>query len=187
MVGIGELYHSRTSITTAVAKADSVVSKGSPISQRSHEDIDAFFKINRKAVGVSVFTVDLQKNTRKIIFTRMVDYWSTDASPIYTAADVGEYPLFLSNSETMNTITVTLLNGSFVCFPAKESTLYRYQPTMVPDKVTEACSVPIPPTYGKFSGVLTAYVLSPHTAADIDSIHIGMKNLSLSIYQRDLR
>jgi hypothetical protein len=103
---------------------------------------------------------------------------------------LGEIPLF--NSDPINNVRMSkLINGEFICDPFKDTIAYKLAPatnkSVVTNIVSTVCANGIPPTYGRFTGIVSVYLKTVPTQEENDRIRTLSRDLSLGIYERDLK
>lgn len=130
-----------------------------PILVKSTEPISTSFKLTEEHInslekilqtypgvnGVAIISVDLRENTKNIMFK------SIDKKLISFLELIPESsPLFTSNSE-LNNRTVNLMGGEIHCMVSSKQNLGALVPNLE-QVMPYSCAIPIPPTYGDFSG-----------------------------------
>jgi hypothetical protein len=95
--------------------------------------------------GVAVISVDLRENTKNVLFK------SIDKKLIGFLDLIPESsPLFTNNGE-LNNRTVYLMSGEVHCMDSSKYNLGALVPNLE-QVMPFSCAIPIPPTYGDFSG-----------------------------------
>ncbi len=132
-----------------------------PLIINSTEPIDNNFEISKKdterltvmlqktpgVVGIAVVSVDVRQNL-KTIKLKLLDKKIEDQ----LMGLPSQSPLFTDNGE-MNNRTVILMSGEIYCMNSNKQNLGSILPGM--EKIFPfSCSIPIPPSYGNFSGWL---------------------------------
>lgn len=179
IIGASEVYNSRQAIAAiAPVRKDELRPRETAISSKTRDGIEQIFKAQKIVAGVAIFTVDLHRNVRRLHYVRVGE--NVVEEPV-------EYPYFLTDNDAVNSMAVSLLNGSFMCYPIGMSPVHRSHPDIFPENVVAACSLGIPPAYGKFLGILTVYTIIVPDKVDIDMVRLSMRSLSYGIYDRGMK
>ena len=155
------------------------------LSKESAHSIDAVVIKSDIVIGIQITLVDFNKNTRVIVYSKIDDIQLENIYNVFSERAVGEIPLF--NSDTGNNVRMSkLINGEFICDPFRNTIAYRLAPA-ADNIVHTVCANGIPPTYGRFTGIVSIYLKSAPTAEETDRIRTLSRDLSLEIYERDLK
>jgi hypothetical protein len=168
-------------------KRDKLESKLPPIKKLSDNTIR---EINIQAskspivIGVSVTTVNFQKNSKYIIFLQAYTSDLENSFSKYNILNL-ELPAFTQNT-IQNSRIVDLINGDFVCDDYTQLGLASEMPESA-EIITTVCSTGIPPYYGKFVGAVNVYLKRKPTSEEFDQLRVLAKNLSTTVYDRELK
>jgi hypothetical protein len=156
-----------------------------PLSKRSLESIDQAVANSELIVGIQVFLVNFQTNTRSIIYSSADN---TELKSIFANAigsKISYLPLFNTDPENNKTL-VSVIDGDFICNKYDGSIIA----TVLPDTksyIKSVCVTGIPPYYGKISGMISIFTNRPPTPEEVDQLRVLSRNLSTVIYNADLK
>lgn len=155
-----------------VAKNVKIVSE---ISDATVKKVDSIVNSNPSIVGGQVISVNLEKNTRYVVYTSIKN---DDVKKLYLNFMSGritlEVPVFTSD-DAQNSRIVKIINHEFVCSPYKETITYKYAPETA-KYITTVCAISIPPSYGKFKGIFGVYLSREPTDLEKDLLRILLKD-----------
>jgi hypothetical protein len=156
------------------------------LSKKSISEIESFTRTSEIVIGTQITSVDLQKNTRKVLFAAVDDDRIRKLYDRYLEdIKITEFPLFKNDDQVNNTRIINLLNGHFVCNPYPESLAGHVMPEGAV-VISTVCAIGIPPEYGKFVGIVTLYLKRPPTAEEHEILLSLTRDLALHIYKNDI-
>jgi len=127
--------------------------------------------------GIIIVDVDLQRNMRHSVYVMIKD---KDIQEMYDKFSNGaisvEVPFFTGEYVNDRRL-IRVMNQEFVCGPFKDTVAYKYAP-MAANKIKIVCAVSIPPSFGKFKGIVGIYLKEDPTEIQKDQIRIYIKNIS---------
>lgn len=134
--------------------------------------------------AISVSLIDFRTNTTYAVY---LSANSKELRDVYIRYDIEnvEQPLFTNNPEHNKKI-IDIINGEFDC---NKYSMTNSAINMPETKafITTECTNGIPPYYGKTIGIISIFLKREPKPEEIDQIRIIIKNLSLIIYERELR
>jgi hypothetical protein len=155
------------------------------LTKESRDIIDAAVIKSDIVVGIQITLVDFNKNTRMIVYSKIDDPGLEKIYNDFSENSVGEIPLF--NSDSANNVRMSrLINGEFICDPFKDTIAYKLAPA-ASNIVSTVCANGIPPTYGRFTGIVSIYLKTVPSQEENDRIRTLSRDLSLGIFERDLK
>lgn len=151
----------------------------------SKHDIRTFIKSSSNVLGIAIIDLDFSKNKKYIVYTDIVDpsgnfNENSDDDKLLTI------PIFTTDDTPNNHLVVKMMGGEIHCYPTRDM----FTAVLLPEVSTRsnwACSSPIPPFYGNFKGFLTVFLKNPVRGESDENIRSHIRNLSLSIYNNDIR
>jgi len=147
----------------------------SEISDATVKQVDSIVNSNPSIVGAQVISVNLQKNTRYIVYTSIKN---DDVKKLYLNFMSGkitlEVPVFTAD-DAQNSRIVQIINHEFACSPFKETITYKYVPATA-NFIKTVCAISIPPSYGKFKGIFGVYLSREPTELEKDLLRILLKD-----------
>lgn len=136
-------------------------------------------------VAIQITLVDFQRNTRVIMYTSVDNEELRVVYDNFMKKSPTELPLF--NSDMINNERlVNLVNGEFICNPYKETISAKLVPASTPF-VKTLCAGPVPPLYGRFTGIISIYLSREPTTVELEQLRTLSRTLGLLIYNNDLR
>jgi len=136
-------------------------------------------------VSIQITLVDFQRNTRVINYTYIDNPLLREMYKKFMEKAPRELPLF--NTDIINNQRlVNLVNGDFICTPYKETLSAKLVPDTVP-YVATLCAGPVPPLYGRFTGIISIYLKKEPTPIEIEQIRNIARTIGLLVYNNDLR
>jgi hypothetical protein len=155
------------------------------LSKSSIENINAAVAQSDVIVAIQITLVDFQRNTRIITYTSVDNAELRALYGNFIKKAPTELPLF--NSDMINNERlVNLVNGNFICNNYKETLSAK----LVPESaayVKTLCAGPVPPLYGRFSGIISIYLSREPTHVEVEQLRTLSKSLGLLVYNNDLR
>lgn len=124
--------------------------------------------------SVAVISVNIRENTKQIIYTDANKNLQKIMGTISLTS-----PLFSDNSD-MNNRTVSLMSGDILCMESSKKNIG----SIVPDlekAIPFSCAIPIPPTYGDFSGWLFVGFERKLTDWELQQFRIEITKISTMI------
>lgn len=180
------LFDNRYAVYEFFSKARSIPPATTiKVSESTKYDIGEFVNSSEIVVAVQVILIDFERNSRTSIYTKIGDPVLEDIYKKSVLESPPDMPLFnndLANNESL----VNLVNGNFICTPYKEI----HTSKLVPDSaliINTVCSGPVPPFYGRFSGIINIYLAREPKSIEIEQIKTVARRLGLSIYNNDFR
>lgn len=117
------------------------------ISKKHIELLEKLLADSTAVNSVAVISVNIRENTKQIIYTDTNKNLQKFIGMLSLTS-----PLFSDNSD-MNNRTVSLMGGDMLCMDSSKKDIGSLIPDL--EKVIPfSCAIPIPPTYGDFSGWL---------------------------------
>lgn len=173
----------RAASQTRLSKAASL--RLTKLSKDTIAEIDLVVQRSELVVGIQIEVVNFQKNTKTVLY---VNIDNSDLKAVYTkylSSTISEVPLF-NNDTVNNKRLIDLINGDFVCNPYSETLSARlYGDTA--KYVDTVCMNAIPPYYGRFLGTISIYTQKLPLPEELDQLRALAKELSLLIYERDIK
>jgi hypothetical protein len=131
-------------------------------------------------MGVQVSALDIQTNSRVIVYTHLLD---STVEKIYLSSlaknNYGSYPIFTKDNNP-NERVIRLLNHEFVCVDFQETLIFKIAPELG-GHVQYICSISIPPSYGEFKGLVTLFLDTPPTDDDQLQYQALIKEISQTV------
>lgn len=133
-------------------------------------------------IGVTVASVNIQTNTRKVIYQHITDPDVAEMFHTYFVYRniIDDEPLFVHDNDKINQRLVRIINHEFVCTPWNELLRSRYIPE-AGDRIVAACSVATPPSYGGFNGMITVFLSKDPTPDQKELLSLVIRGLSNTI------
>lgn len=149
------------------------------VTEKTKSELENMIDRSKIILGVHVAEVSFIKNTRHTAYLHIDDPILKKAFEAYFKSKMSDAPA-LTALEGDNTRLVRLVNNEFVCVPYKDTIGY----TLVGggDNVGMACSVAIPPYYGKFRGYITAFVSKEISTTELSQVRIVLQVMAMNIY-----
>lgn len=188
ILALGWTYYKTSDQVLDYLKRDKIVSRLPPIKKLSDSTIR---DINLQAsktpafiVGISVVTVNFQKNSKYIIY---LGSYNSELDSIFSRYNILnlELPAFTQNT-AQNSRIVDLINGEFVCDEYTQTGLASEMPE-TSKVIGYVCATGIPPYYGKFVGSVNIYLKRKPTSEEFDQLRVLARNLSTTVYERELK
>lgn len=180
------LFDNRYAVYEFFSSAKSIPpSKPIKIFTETKKEIDEAVASSAVVVAIQVFIVDFERNTRASLYIKIDDPNLQDVYNKFALKSPPEFPLF-NNDLLNNERLVNLVNGNFVCRPYKETLAAKLVPESI-SMITTVCSGPIPPFYGRFSGIINIYLSREIRPVEVDQVNTLSKRLGLLIYNNDFR
>ena len=155
------------------------------LSKSSIDSINTSVAQSDIVVAIQITLVDFQRNTRIITYTSVDNEELKALYGNFIKKAPTELPLF--NSDMINNERlVNLVNGNFICNNYKETLSAK----LVPEStayVKTLCAGPVPPLYGRFSGIISIYLSREPTKIEIEQLRNLSRALGLLVYDNDLR
>lgn len=149
------------------------------LSRHNVEKIDSIV-LKENIIGVQVIKINLQDNTRRIVYSKYSDPQITKLHRSFVENSVTiEVPVF-TKDEINNSRIIRIINNEFVCTPFKETMSYKYAPE-ASEKVSAVCALSVPPSYGKFLGIIGIFFVKEPSVEEKDATRILLKTLSESL------
>ena len=154
------------------------------ISPELRAEIDSVVKRKPNVAGIQIVTVHFQRNIKVETYMSIANKPLQEIYDLYINNKVVETPLFESEA-SLNTRTLKLINGEFICSPYDESVAFKYAPAGA-HLVNTVCALGIPPhRYGEFTGILTIYLKDKPSKEEIDLLFLYSRELSIKIYEEN--
>jgi hypothetical protein len=154
------------------------------LSKKTSEELEKTVTQKDIVNSISVEVIDFRTNTKYVsyLFTNV-----KDLKDIYAKYDfqTSEQPLFTNNAN-QNKIIINLINGEFICTKYSTTANGISMPESK-DYISTVCSNSIPPYYGKIVGIVSIYLKRDPTPEEVDQIRILTRNLSIMIYDKELK
>lgn len=144
------VYERRTEIFNSILepliiKSTEPLPQSFILSESNIESLVSLLQSSPAVNGIAVVSVDIRQNTKTVIYKNADKKINDILSKIPDSS-----PLFTDNGE-LNNRTVFLMGGEIHCMVSTEENLGSVLPNL--DKLMPfSCAIPIPPTYGDFSG-----------------------------------
>jgi hypothetical protein len=159
--------------------------KSIKISKETRDAIDGVVAGSELINAIQITLVDFQRNTRTIVFTKIDDPRLAELYKKFEDRSPTELPLF--NTDIINNQRlVNLVNGDFICNPYKDTIGAKLIPETT-QYIHTVCAGPVPPFYGRFSGIISIYLTKQPSPVESEQIKVLSRNLGLSIYNNDFR
>lgn len=180
------LFDNRYSVYEFFNSARSIPpAKSIHISQETRTEIDDAVKGSEVVVAIQVFLVDFERNTRTSIYIKVDNRELQEIYDKFISKSPADFPLF-NNDLINNERLVNLVNGTFMCRPYKDTMAAKLVPDSVPI-IKTVCSGPVPPYYGRFSGIINIYLTKEPRPTEVEQAKILANRLGLIIYNNDFR
>lgn len=154
------------------------------ISPELRAEIDSVVKRKPNISGIQIVTVHFQRNIKVETYMSVDNTALQEIYDLYVRNKVVETPLFESEA-ALNTRTLKLINGEFICSPYNESVAFKYAPAGA-RLINTVCALGIPPhRYGEFTGILTIYLKDAPSKEEIDLLFLYSRELSIKIYEEN--
>ena len=112
-------------------------------------------------VGIIVVSVDIQTNSRRVVYYYFSDPIVRNAhDEFFAKKSIAEKePLFLKDKsdKNINDRLIKLINHEFTCTPYSAILGSRFIPE-VAERVSTVCGVAVPPSFGRFDGMVNIYL-----------------------------
>jgi len=155
------------------------------LSKSSVDSINASVAQSEIVVAIQITLVDFQRNTRIITYTSVDNPELRALYGKFIEKAPTELPLF--NTDIINNgRLVNLVNGEFICNPYKDTLSAKLVPESVVF-VKTLCAGPVPPLYGRFTGIISIYLSREPTAIEVEQLRTLSRTLGLLVYNNDLR
>jgi hypothetical protein len=145
------------------------------------EEIDSIGVADSNIMAIQIVTADMPKNTRRVIYMYIKDpmlkkiyntWINTRLSP--------DYAIFTADTPDNNRI-IKLVNHEIVCTPMSETMTYRVYPE-VGKYVSTMCAVGVPPSYGKFVGIIGIMLRTPPTETELSIIESSLRHMAMDVF-----
>jgi len=155
------------------------------LSKSSISSIDSAVAQSEIVIAIQITLVDFQRNTRVITYTGIDNPKVKEIYIKFMDKAPTELPLF--NTDMINNERlVNLVNGDFICTPYKDTLSAKLVPESI-SYIKTLCAGPVPPLYGRFTGIISIYLSREPTAIEVEQVRGLSKNLGLLVYNNDLR
>lgn len=142
--------------------------------------VKAVGDINENIVAIQIVHVDLSKNVRSLRFMYIKDSRLSAFAEEYNKGRISPfYPVFTSDNINNDRIT-RIINHEFVCSPYEETLSAKVVPVST-SYVKVICSIGIPPSYGRFNGIVAILLKNTPSENEIAIIRSYIKKLSIDI------
>jgi len=183
MMTAAVIWENRQSVYNKVMDVDA---KGDiralALSEKSRARLDAL--VTRKSSYVIAGTamgINIALNTRSVIYRVFNDKELELRIRTVDAREGIDLPLFSSN-EIQNKQVLSLLRGEFSCSRSPSIPGDSRYGSVISDKVTTTCRVPIPPAYGHLMGYIVFFLSREPTDNEIDELRSDAYTISMAIY-----
>lgn len=149
------------------------------LSEENIVKIDTILRKNNVA-GIQVISINLEDNTKKVIYGKYTDPFLDKLHITFIMNTVTiELPAF-TKDEINDARLIRIINHEFICTPFVETTSYKYAPEAA-KKVSTVCGMSIPPSFGRFYGLIGIFLIKEPTPEEKDIVRIILKDLSESL------
>lgn len=151
------------------------------LTQHTIQEIDALGNSSNNIVAIQVVKVDLTINTRNLVYMYLKDAYLKNIYNTWLVTRLSpDYPVF--NRDTAdNKRLVRLINHEFICTPYNETLTYRLYPE-TGKYVSTMCAMSIPPSYGKFVGIIGVMLRNPVSDAEKSALEASLKRITTDAY-----
>lgn len=155
------------------------------LSKSSTTAINVAVSQSEIVVAIQITLVDFQRNTRIITYTNVDNAELAAQYKRFMEKAPTELPLF--NSDIINNERlVNLVNGDFICTPYKDTLSAKLVPESIVH-VKTLCAGPVPPLYGRFTGIISIYLSREPSSIEVEQIRTLSRALGTLVYNNDLR
>lgn len=181
------IYESRNDITTFIQNKthpDRYTPLTKRLSKATTNDLDNIVTKISIISAIDISFMDFKTNTRYVVYLATDNKSLKDIYNKYDLTNLAQ-PLFTNNDE-YNRRIINLINGEFICsvYSAKVGDVDMPESSQY---ISTVCSNGIPPYYGKIIGTISILLKREPTMEEIDELRVLIKNLSIMIYNRDLK
>jgi len=156
----------------------------SVLSKKTTNEIDSTVNQSSLIVGISVINVDFQRNLKTIVYVSIDDkHFKEEYSSAY--GSLATLPLF-DTDVLNNKRLIGVINGEFVCHDYTDTIQAQTAPS-TKKYVSSVCVSGIPPYYGVFNGIINIYLNKQPTPEEIDQIRAISRNISVLVYESDVK
>jgi hypothetical protein len=152
------------------------------LSPKLIKEIDTLILNQPIIVGIQIAAVDLQKNERYTIYARMTNPQLEELFVNFRNRKVlKSVPVFMLD-DNQNLRIVKLINHEFVCSPYIGTISHKFVPESA-KYITTVCAIAIPPSYGKFKGMIGVSLSREPTDLERDQIRGLSKEISAKVFE----
>ena len=166
-------------------KIQHVVSPTKKLSEKTIDRITLSTSRSNLVLGSGVTIFNFQKNVRYVVYLGATSYELDADFKKYNHLLNTESPIFGQN-DFYNRRLVDIINGDFICAPY-ENTPFAEE---MPDSTRHAqtlCAHGMPPVFGKLVGTVMFFLKRPPTSGETDQLRIVARDLSVYIYDNELK
>ena len=146
------------------------------------QQIDSIGDSSSNIMAIQIVRVDLPKNTRSLRYIYIKDSTLKKLYNAWLDARLSpDYAVFSSDTDDNNRL-VKLMNHEIVCTPYAETMTYRVSPE-TGRFVSTICAIGIPPSYGKFSGIVGILLRNPPAENEISVLSTYLRQISMEAYE----
>ena len=148
--------------------------------------IDSIGDSSDNIMAIQVVRVDLPKNIRSVRYMYIKDSTLKKLYNVWIEARLSpDYAVFSADTPDNNRL-VKLMNHEIVCTPYAETMSYRVSPE-TGRFVSTMCAIGVPPSYGKFSGIIGIMLQRPPSENEVSVIETYLKQISMEVYEDTLQ
>jgi hypothetical protein len=151
------------------------------LTQHTIREVDSLGDSNSNIIAIQVVKIDLTTNTRTLVYMYLKEAYLKNIYNSWLSTRLSpDYPVFTRDTPD-NKRLVRLINHEFVCSPYSETLTYRLYPE-TGKYVSTMCAMSIPPSYGKFVGVIGVMLRNPITDSEKSVLDASLKRLTTDAY-----
>ena len=151
------------------------------LTQHTIREVDSLGDSNSNIIAIQVVKIDLTTNTRTLVYMYLKEAYLKNIYNSWLSTRLSpDYPVFTRDTPD-NKRLVKLINHEFVCSPYNETLTYRLYPE-TGKYVSTMCAMSIPPSYGKFVGVIGVMLRDPITDSEKSVLEASLKRITTDAY-----
>lgn len=152
------------------------------LSAHTIHQIDSIGDSTDNIMAIQIVKVNLPRNTRSLSYMYLKDPTLKKLYNVWIDARLSpDYAVFSADTVDNNRL-VRLMNHEIICTPYTETVTYRVSPE-TGRFVSTMCAIGVPPSYGKFSGIVGIMLRNPPTENEISILNVFLKQISMEVYE----
>jgi hypothetical protein len=146
------------------------------------QQIDGIGTADSNIMAIQIVTADMPKNTRRVIYMYIKDPMLKKIYNVWIDTRLSpDYAIFTADTPDNNRI-IKLVNHEIVCTPISDTITYRVYPE-VGKYVSTMCAIGVPPSYGKFAGIIGIMLRTPPSETELSIIEASLKHIALEVFE----
>ena len=154
------------------------------LSKGSKGALKSIVESNPNVAAIQVINVDFKRNMRYTTYFVSSDDKFLEEFSIFQNSKTRNTTLFTSD-EAQNDRVVKIINNNFICDSFSSTMAAKMYPT-IGEKVSQACSMSVPPFPARFVGYVNVFLYKTLTKKEEETLKLTISTVASSIYERDV-